>query len=500
MRPGDIVVFNTTAPAYGLPDDTIAGKTLFSIKNVDEYSGEVVLDNRLEWAVRPEDLTVVPVEQLIGCRLRDYFGVVHSVVCNMAGHVLLQVVEGKTKEFVRLPQTLYTAVVPVLRWEGSDSGKSYPPDVLGAVLEFYVIEAADVLIRRDRLNPFSRAQQNMLARFETYKADYARALAARMFDYLALACWGEARHAYRHADQYVPEVPEGGGRTSAARYAQRYDPKKFLPVLSELFHDSRWDSDYGGDKWGLIADEAQSYWQLPPTAFVDHVVDLAHNGSVCWDKDDYGLFLLNDACQFKYFLNYKAVAAPARMLAECAASAKLVALLQPLADAGLFDGPMPTVREQATGNARKVLGYTPIEWGGWEVSAPCAGEDRQECYYCSEWAVMEVDYHPVCEHHLHEMCSRCDNCGEWTLDKNIIVTKEGDNLCKDCIEECNTCDSCGEYTSTPYEVEDRILCKECYDDLYECQECGERFLGEPTWIDGDPYCHDCGSEKMREAM
>lgn len=119
-------------------------------------------------------------------------------------------------------------------------------------------------------------------RYRMFKAEFAVAFkrygdrfARNMFDYLTLACAGEARYA---SNQMV--VTEG--KKDAIPYA----PQGLLPALERVFEICKWAPGYGGKKWANIAKAAKKYFpfQSNPVVFIDHCVDLSHNGGLAFDK------------------------------------------------------------------------------------------------------------------------------------------------------------------------------------------------------------------------
>jgi len=122
-------------------------------------------------------------------------------------------------------------------------------------------------------------------------------LAYLLFDYLCLACLGEARHAVDKCgcilSQFNDKWSAYDARNVVAKdCAGEYCPKEFLPVLYELFSaendggGSAWASNYGGEPWAKLAEAANNFldgtWS--PLVLIDHCVDLVHNGGLCFDK------------------------------------------------------------------------------------------------------------------------------------------------------------------------------------------------------------------------
>lgn len=114
-------------------------------------------------------------------------------------------------------------------------------------------------------------------------------LASLIFDYLALACLGEARHAYAHSNGALDgwEWDSSSERIVVVEhYAGKLAPSDFLPKLITLFDEANWSTSFGGKKWGRIAKVALSYFnkEWNEITLIDHCVDLVHNNGLCFDK------------------------------------------------------------------------------------------------------------------------------------------------------------------------------------------------------------------------
>jgi hypothetical protein len=166
-------------------------------------------------------------------------------------------------------------------------------DVEAAVTGMYLIEELSLTVPLEKLPPI------LQTRFAEMRGTYAATMARNLFDYLAIACMGEARHF--HTQSAIPK-----GRHIAYQFALEHDPRVFLPVLVNVFCKGKWGSSYGGPKWGNIAKAASLYFKMAgkPLMFADHCVDLAHNGGLAFNK---GIILKNPPDQGHYFamLNQK---------------------------------------------------------------------------------------------------------------------------------------------------------------------------------------------------
>lgn len=131
---------------------------------------------------------------------------------------------------------------------------------------------------------------------------------------------------------------------------------------------------------------------------------------------------------------------------------------------------------------------------------------------------------------------RCDDCGEWVLERDGYTTQDGDFICEDCRDsnyvDCDycgdiiraddsfdidpnlgrwhssqcyceicrdnhttQCDDCGEYFTDDHIHGDGChdICDSCYEDhWYTCANCGDLVRDDDVcWYDDEPYCESC---------
>jgi hypothetical protein len=119
-----------------------------------------------------------------------------------------------------------------------------------------------------------------------FSSKFARAL----FDYMAMASIGEARHAkYTPAEMMIEGFfPEGNRPDRGLVYssmANKVDPIASAPALSMVFGSDWREKGYGGQKWKSIVDGYATYPdRISDIAFIDMVVNKRHNGSLAFDK------------------------------------------------------------------------------------------------------------------------------------------------------------------------------------------------------------------------
>lgn len=168
-------------------------------------------------------------------------------------------------------------------------------DLPAAVAGFYIQEAVMTEVNFMNETPMKIRLQDEIAEFRSIYQKYSDRLAGAFFDYIALACFGEARHALTQAKKYIPQICYKWNRDNAKenirirnksyQHALKFDPYTFLPTLEELFNYGHWRDAYGGGKWANIAGIGTLYRSLTSQVFIDHAVDLSHNSGSMFSKD-----------------------------------------------------------------------------------------------------------------------------------------------------------------------------------------------------------------------
>lgn len=179
--------------------------------------------------------------------------------------------------------------------------------------DFYFLQALQAAIRTEcASNPdkaFSKAVEKLSDDVNEAMDEMFPNLALRCFVYLYAACLGEARHSRESlaANVWVPETLSMH-RAGLYRVATNYRPTAHnLNVLVEVFNQP-WSSGFGGKAWKNIAESLVMYFNHPPAAFIDHIIDLEHNGGCVFNKTDARDTLHFEAeypDSFKNFLDYK---------------------------------------------------------------------------------------------------------------------------------------------------------------------------------------------------
>ena len=306
-------------------------------------------------------------------------------------------------------------------------------DIFDAIVDFYGLQCLQA-VAVPNVDAFSPSQNRWLRDFETYQAVYQKKLARAIYDYLALICFGEARHAINKASHYVDGLPTCRERSTQYDQAIQYNPRQFLPVLEELFNIATWDSGYGGTSWARIARAAQMYGTVPDAVFVDHCVDLSHNNSLCFNKEEADIFTLRWAAGYKTMLDRKAVWAPTSFIDEYVYnfSYAVYSLLVRAQRLGLISNNIPRI--EVTNDADE-WEYEPIKWGSRVVGGII--QYGETCYICGETVppnqAYEVQYETVCSYCYDDLCY-CDCCGEKVLGDVTYVVDYG-YVCDACLPE-----------------------------------------------------------------
>jgi len=173
-----------------------------------------------------------------------------------------------------------------------------------AAATFYALE--DIKSRKYP-NGASRLQKNTIDKLQDEVAYFqgfiAERMAKTMFDYLALASLGEARHAQENSQaQHILEDYAGKGRSEIYHHSIDYDPVEFLQELRILFDDEDWNDGYGGSSWARVCKRALAYFDISPIRFVDSAINICHNNGIVYNK---GMLIGTPREEFIEFLDFR---------------------------------------------------------------------------------------------------------------------------------------------------------------------------------------------------
>lgn len=305
--------------------------------------------------------------------------------------------------------------------------------------EFYTLQALE--LKAKKLDPFKKSHERFQMDLQSYKERFEQNFSLALRDYLVYACFGEARNSRGKCASFVLDIPEGN-RSSAAVEAQNYTPKSIARVTKRLFDYCDWSDGYGGESWGRIAKAIDMYEELPKVSFIDHCVDLSHNGGTMFDKTSYRIFTVVD--HYKLFLDRKSDAQQPddllRAVHEFECHIGLSFMTQDLISRALMLGLVTDYT------------YTLLTTGD------CVGRTVNhflEEFMPTKWGEKDLP------HNIQPNHNWCNDCG------HSIDDCECKSWCPDCDHTeseciCNECTICGDH------IDACECCHDCENEGYEC--------------------------------
>lgn len=259
--------------------------------------------------------------------------------------------------------------------------------------EFYTLEALK-LFSQD-LDPFKKSNERFIKDLSYYKHRYEVAFSIPMLDYLSLACAGEARNAEEHCSKLLVDLPKGGPRYVAFDVAEHFTWQSICKATQVLFTEGEWGGGYGGHMWANIAKGALLYEKMPLTSWLDHCIDLSHNGGCAFNKSDFSIFYLDDEDEYKRFLDRKSSIETPSDLLEVVVDLRLsrlvsqyaVDFLQRASVFGMVDQYIASEFKSELPFISNILDkYNPVKWGTKEVSLTMENTNKCNdcCCYCCE--------------------------------------------------------------------------------------------------------------------
>jgi hypothetical protein len=179
--------------------------------------------------------------------------------------------------------------------------------------DFYFLQALKAglssELAKDPSRAFSRSVEKLSSDVDEAMDEIIPNIALRTFVYLYAACLGESRHAREAVakDFYMPQAQQMH-RSGLYEQITNYRPTpQNIDVLVKIF-DQEWKSGFGGQAWCKIAKALHMYFTSPPSAFIDYVIDLEHNGGTAFNKTDSKdtlFFIARYPTRLNFFLDYK---------------------------------------------------------------------------------------------------------------------------------------------------------------------------------------------------
>ncbi len=327
--------------------------------------------------------------------------------------------------------------------------------------EFYILEALE--LKSKELDSFKKSHERFKMDLQAHKERFEKVFSIALRDYLVYACFGEARNSRGKCEYFVPYIPSCC-RSSSANEARNYTPESIATVTQRLFNKCHWANGYGGESWGRIAEAIDLYDQLPTTAFIDHCIDLSHNGGTMFDKVCYSIFEVNG--NYADFLTAKSQAVTPEDLIETTVhygchrgiSSRVQDLLQRAVILELIPENLYDCVCDGPANCGMTVDYfmkdfSPTEWGDQDIPNKLE-ENSSWCHECNN-----ENEECCCEPWCHD----CDNPED---DCECYICAYCNQHEDDCDCYCPDCDTYG------YECQCEEECDECdfSNDLCECEE------------------------------
>ena len=194
-------------------------------------------------------------------------------------------------------------------------------DVGSLIRSFYTLESLNIYTTQCRYSVHSHNKWENDVK-ELYN-DFTAKLARLLYDYTVLVVAGEMRHCTARATHmvgcdFIKPRDWSRSRESAYTDATAYSSNSILRAGGTLFDESivQWQGGYGGDKWRIIAEAGLLYGKVSDLIFIDHCVDLTHNGSIYFDKEAGLLRLKTPIKDYLRYLDFKREATPYEVIQD----------------------------------------------------------------------------------------------------------------------------------------------------------------------------------------
>lgn len=308
--------------------------------------------------------------------------------------------------------------------------------LLSDVFDFYFLEAMASKVPEFGNKAQERLHERIKRQFELVTENLSNAFA----DYVWAAALGEARHAREAgAKRYCPDI-DSWGQTVYERSTE-YDPATNREALASLFDHGWASSAYGGRAWGSIVEALTLREQVPAAVFVDHVVDLEHNGGCLFNKHPIHLNFRIDSAfahnrrglkTFKRFLNFKRDHDILECLPKYMAlfgsvflSKHTARLINKFNFAFRRLSEDEAKRQHVTGEKYKehltFPVYRPVEYGDGYLDIWSNEHEKVYCDHCGEgYSYHNAEYALTHTAEGYDVCGECAYecliCGEWHVD------------------------------------------------------------------------------------
>lgn len=376
------------------------------------------------------------------------------------------------------------------RWTGSVMTLQHFQD-------FYYLEALQAKMTMAKsANPenlfrkgFVKLDEDIQKAFQTL----CERMALHIYVYLWVAALGEAVYADYNCEQRIAEQHGGWSDTDALDY---FPNDENVEIVKTIFGQDWSGGGYGGDAWEDIVEAMDMYNKVPHSTFIDHAVDLEHNGGNVFDKTNaeecglncftpgYGKSGLQNFLDIKFkndilnnnkynngWGNYKLQIDVSMKVydlivrySNIVEKVKAVNFLKPTLE---WLTPYSVNWEYQDFSLESANGGLKCAWCGDSIDADYCHNFRDEdiCDYCYD----------------HKVVS-CEKCGEDALSddtEDIYSGNHNEVWCYECVSSYAVdCEDCGckvdEEHNTVRTEDDFTICKDCAEKMF-CEECNEYY-------------------------
>lgn len=317
---------------------------------------------------------------------------------------------------------------------------------------------------------FKRSFEKLESDVQEYYAEFCELYAENIMNYLWAACMGEARHASDMCyEGIILKGLDGTDRSYVYNQAHKYAINRENMDTMIAIYTQSWRDGYGGESWLSIVEAMDMFLtgQFDAVSFIDHCIDLQHNGGSAFNKyakSSTG-FSSDGVNDIDDFLDYKF---KHDILTSHTYEVYRVS---------------PKVRKLISRYNVVVLNGS-VDDTSW---ARGTGNNVEKSFVVYGDKTIET------EEINQRTCDRCDDSCQTTT-----TTKSGYEVCNDCLSSYYTeCDHCGEYEKDYKitEIDHDKFCETCADEVDHefCEDCEENVTEYVKSESGNFYCTDCSS-------
>lgn len=368
--------------------------------------------------------------------------------------------------------------------------------------DFYFLEAMRAGITMAKsANPdldFSRSVERLEQDVNKTFNKYVEIIEERVRLYIWAAALGEARHAHRMCENAIEEIDGNNmSRTSVYDLAHKFPlTAENIQTVYDIFEQDNWStSSFGGENWQNIVDALN----LEGATFIDHVIDLEHNGGNVFTKEtkDTDVRFNNQGLyKVRHFFDFKRDCdiLHKRFGYEAEVTFKVYNLLERYSNIISETNVNVTI-------SRDGLSGEHVDWGNKTLTMVKA-ENSRHCDECDDLvdeddAYYSPDGDTLCSDCWNYKYFYCDKCGEVGYQEDAADLSSG-KYCKNCAgaKGYAQCEYCAEWSDDYCVLEDtsEVYCQDCAKKHCDyCEECNEWHsdIEYHYQNDHDNYCEEC---------